>query len=1279
MMPWSLLFLLITTEVSSAAEKCFKDNFTGHSAKRHFKLYSDSITLVPLKLSYSRRASQQISTHVLRLLLEEVLGYEDIILVPDDSGLSVKKAVQKLTGCSSHNCHLSSIPEVMINTEVWVPSDYQYYNWVDSQLVDKAGIISTHGRFGWYIPTELEEQLWNDSRIIVDNWRALKLQTVLGHLLHNASTLTSQVNTSNHKESCENVVGCRNGWYYGPKCQDGDITLHCAVLLADFPDHYGHVISQQISSLGLNISVAWLGSKLSHVLNGIEATPYLLLNWQPNTAPRTKMTRIHFPPCSAGVSLTKALESPQDNYYNCDFPPSHLTKMAWGKIQENAPDVYYLLSKLYFDKETLDNLLQKHIDSGGNLTSQEIACDWLQQSRDIWLSWLPSGSLSKVPVYLGGMFPLSESEDVVWSRPGILQGALMALERINQDDRILTNYSLELLIEDTQCKTSLVLNAFIDFMSRSHNKSIAGIIGPACSVQTEIIAETAPMYNTIVMGYSVEGVALADREKFPMFFRTSPSYAEFKYAYATVFEYFEWKQYASLTDTNYVSSTVTATHQYLESRGISLVYSRQITNQDTVDIKTYLTSLQESSAKIIIATLFEGLARAVVCEAYRQGLTPQNGYVWFLPSWLADGWWHVDDYRIHGHSTEGMLDVPCSTRDMQHFVNGGYFSLSNAFFGNYLDTIVGEGTVLEWKQEYEMRVTKENHTPSEYASFVYDGVWAYAVALDKLFSTYPLGLDTIRTNHTTQLLRNLLQETNFTGVSGRVQFRDGERYLPTIEIRQHFPSRVVRVGCVHPNLDGVCDKSRNCLTVNETIIHWPAGGRPSDGRSGKFCCSVAFVCLKLPSTHELCSVESFRAALGISCTGAIAAINAIVIGLFLIVIITLIWICIKRRYDSKYRETQQRMEELGLMEQSPILHLDEWEIPRENIVLNRKLGEGAFGAVCGGEVMGIGGDGEWVPVAVKSLKIGSLPEDKLEFLSEAETMKVFDHKNIVKLLGVCTKGEPAYAVMELMIHGDLKNFLLARRQFANQNCKEADDVTPTKLTMMATDITNGLAYLAEMKFIHRDVALRNCMVGSGYVVKLGDFGMARAMYDSDYYRFGRKAMLPVRWMAPESLADGVFTTKSDVWSLGVTLWELATFGSFPYQGLSNGEVVESMRLGRSMDKPRGCTNELNTLLTECWRKDPDHRPEPVKILQLLSAHPAMVTACLDSPMSSVVRDEEDCVRPDSIRKGSVRSWRGTPSPSPSSKRSRTITQLTQNQMKVLMPLSENGGAVAGAV
>ena len=101
-----------------------------------------------------------------------------------------------------------------------------------------------------------------------------------------------------------------------------------------------------------------------------------------------------------------------------------------------------------------------------------------------------------------------------------------------------------------------------------------------------------------------------------------------------------------------------------------------------------------------------------------------------------------------------------------------------------------------------------------------------------------------------------------------------------------------------------------------------------------------------------------------------------------------------------------------------------------------------------------------------------------------------------------------------------------------------------------------------------------------------------------------------------------------------------------------------------------------TLLTECWRKDPDHRPEPGKILELLSAHPAMVTACLDSPMSSVVTDD-DCVGPDDMRNGSLRTWRGTPSPA--LKRSRTITQLTQDQIKVLMPHRENGGTAVDVV
>ena len=194
----------------------------------------------------------------------------------------------------------------------------------------------------------------------------------------------------------------------------------------------------------------------------------------------------------------------------------------------------------------------------------------------------------------------------------------MAVERINQDSEVLRNYNFELIVENTQCQTALSLNAFIEFVSQSHKNRIVGILGPACSIQTEIIAEVAPLYNMIVIGYSVEGISLANRNKYPLFFRTSPSYAEFKFAYATVFEFFSWKQFASLSDTNYVSSTVTATHQDLAHKGISLAYAGQITNEDYVDIKSQLRSLKESSAKIVIATLFDGLARTVVCEAYQQ-------------------------------------------------------------------------------------------------------------------------------------------------------------------------------------------------------------------------------------------------------------------------------------------------------------------------------------------------------------------------------------------------------------------------------------------------------------------------------------------------------------------------------------------------------------------------------------------------------------------------------------------------------------------------------------
>ncbi|XP_070072397.1 insulin-like receptor [Drosophila takahashii] len=288
---------------------------------------------------------------------------------------------------------------------------------------------------------------------------------------------------------------------------------------------------------------------------------------------------------------------------------------------------------------------------------------------------------------------------------------------------------------------------------------------------------------------------------------------------------------------------------------------------------------------------------------------------------------------------------------------------------------------------------------------------------------------------------------------------------------------------------------------------------------------------------------------------------------------------------------------------------DDWEVLRENIIQLAPLGQGSFGMVYEGILKGFAGNGD-MECAIKTVNENATDRERTNFLSEASVMKEFDTYHVVRLLGVCSRGQPALVVMELMKKGDLKSYLRAHRPeerdeammtYLNRIGVTGNVQPPTyaRIYQMAIEIADGMAYLAAKKFVHRDLAARNCMVADDLTVKIGDFGMTRDIYETDYYRKGTKGLLPVRWMPPESLRDGVYSSASDVFSFGVVLWEMATLAAQPYQGLSNEQVLRFVIDGGVMERPENCPEILHRLMQRCWHHRYSARPSFLDIIAYL--------------------------------------------------------------------------------
>ena len=198
-----------------------------------------------------------------------------------------------------------------------------------------------------------------------------------------------------------------------------------------------------------------------------------------------------------------------------------------------------------------------------------------------------------------------------------------------------------------------------------------------------------------------------------------------------------------------------------------------------------------------------------------------------------------------------------------------------------------------------------------------------------------------------------------------------------------------------------------------------------------------------------------------------------------------------------------------------------------------------------------------------------------------------NHLNVVGLLAICTKDSPECVLLDGGMPGDLLSHIQdMKKGIAPHIATEAET---KELLRIAGEIGIGMAYLAAERFIHKDLALRNCIIGFDGVVKIAHFGLGPLIYPEAYYRVNNTD-LPIRWMSPEAITSASFTTMSDIWSYGVTIWELFSYGTLPFDSKNDDQVIDFVLSEGKLTKPIKCPNNVFEIVLTCWDNDPKSRP-----------------------------------------------------------------------------------------
>uniref|UniRef100_A0A3B3C2J7 receptor protein-tyrosine kinase n=1 Tax=Oryzias melastigma TaxID=30732 RepID=A0A3B3C2J7_ORYME len=343
--------------------------------------------------------------------------------------------------------------------------------------------------------------------------------------------------------------------------------------------------------------------------------------------------------------------------------------------------------------------------------------------------------------------------------------------------------------------------------------------------------------------------------------------------------------------------------------------------------------------------------------------------------------------------------------------------------------------------------------------------------------------------------------------------------------------------------------------------------------------------------------------------------------------------CQKPKYEIRWKIIESTDgNNYVFVDPSQLPYNQEWEFPRDKLRLGAVLGSGAFGKVVEATAYGLGTDNKATRVAVKMLKPSAHSEERDALMSELKILSHLGyHNNIVNLLGACTQGGPMWMITEYCIHGDLLNFLRVHAQdlmaltmgthlphvfgqlswtnhllmsplvcFSDSGiscCSEYQEMQPilspgkTQMGKIGDSRELALTLMLSCGCIHRDVAARNVLLTDQHIAKICDFGLARDIRNDDSYIVQGNARLPVKWMAPESIFQCVYTLQSDVWSYGVLLWEIFSLGKSPYPNVAvDANFYRMIKDGHHMEAPDFAPAEMYHLMTLCWSLEPTHRP-----------------------------------------------------------------------------------------